>query len=151
MDRKESADILKAVKKHFGSHYPIFLSALRTGARQGELIGLAWDAVDMNGMSITIRQTIVNGNVQSTKNRQSRRIPHTPKLAEVLKDHHKAISKKALEKGKPFSPRVFPSPTGSLMDPSKFRKESHRPRLTTKIPFRRTTLPGPHEGSSGGN
>jgi integrase len=74
-------------------------------------------------MFITIRQTIVNGKVQSTKNRQSRRIPLTPKLAEVLKDHKAAMGKKALAAGKPVVPWVFPSPTGSLMDPSKLRKE----------------------------
>lgn len=123
MDRKESDHFLKVVKKHFGSFYPIFLTALRTAARQGELIGLAWDAVDWRGRFITIKQTIVNNRVQSTKNRQSRRIPLTPILAKVLKDHHKVMSKKALTAGKPISPWVFPSPTGSLMDPSKLRKE----------------------------
>jgi integrase len=123
MDQEESDHFLKVMEKHFGSFYPIFLTALRTGARQGELVGLTWDAVDWNGMFITIRQTIVNGKVQSTKNRQSRRIPLTPKLAEVLKDHKAAMGKKALAAGKPVVPWVFPSPTGSLMDPSKLRKE----------------------------
>lgn len=122
MDRKESEHFLKVVKKHFGSFYPIFLTALRTAARQGELVGLAWDAIDWEGMFITIKQTIVNNRVQSTKNRQARRIPLTPKLAEVLKDHQKAMSRKALAEGKPVSQWVFPSPTGSLMDPSKLRK-----------------------------
>jgi len=123
MDRKESDHFLKVVEKHFGPFYPIFLTALRTAARQGELVGLAWDAVDWRGKFITIRQTIVNGKVQSTKNRQSRRIPLTPKLYKVLKAHKKAMSNKALAAGKTVSPWVFPSPTGLLMDPSKLRKE----------------------------
>jgi integrase len=108
MDREESEHFLKVVKKHFGPHYPIFLTALRTGARQGELIGLAWDAVDWKGRFITIKQTIVNNKVQSTKNRQSRRIPLTPKLYRVLMTHKKAMSNKALTNGKPVSPWVFP-------------------------------------------
>lgn len=123
MDRKESDHFLKVAEKHFGSFYPIFLAALRTAARQGELIGLAWDAVDWRGRFITIKQTIVNNRVQSTKNRQSRRIPLTPKFYGVLKAHKKAMGNKALAAGKPVSPWVFPSPTGSLMDPSKLRKE----------------------------
>ena len=123
MDREESEHFLKVVEKHFGSHYPIFLTALRTAARQGELIGLAWDAIDWKGMFITIKQTIVNNKIQSTKNRQSRRIPLTPKLYRVLKTHKKVMSNKALAAGKPVSPWIFPSPTGLLMDPSKLRKE----------------------------
>ena len=122
MDREESDHFLKTAEKHFKSHYPVFLAALRTAARQGELIGLAWDAIDWKGGFVTIRQTIVNNKVQSTKNRQKREIPLTPQLAAVLKDRHTAMSRKALAEGKDISPWVFPSPTGSLMDPSKLRK-----------------------------
>jgi integrase len=122
MDREESDHFLKTAEKHFKSHHPLFLTALRTGARQGELIGLAWDAIDWKGGFITIRQTIVNNKVQSTKNRQKQEIPLTPHLAKVLKAYQAAMSQKALAEGKTVSPWVFPSPTGSLMDPSKLRK-----------------------------
>jgi integrase len=122
MDRKESEDFLKVVKKHFGSHYPIFLTGLMTGARQGEQIGLQWGDIDWKKKFITIRRTVVNGKVQSTKNRQSRRIP-IPDLVKVLKAYEKAMASKALAAGKPMSPWIFPAPEGGVMDPSKLRKE----------------------------
>ncbi|TFH29149.1 MAG: hypothetical protein E4G97_07695 [Deltaproteobacteria bacterium] len=57
MDQEESKHFLSVVKSHFGSEYPLYLTALRTGARQGELIALAWDSIDWKKALITIKQT----------------------------------------------------------------------------------------------
>ncbi|MBI5569664.1 MAG: hypothetical protein HY914_06930, partial [Desulfomonile tiedjei] len=36
--------------------YPIFLTALRTGMRQGEILGLQWVDIDWNGKFFEIRR-----------------------------------------------------------------------------------------------
>ena len=133
MSREESKHFLSVVKKHFGSDYPLYLTALRTGARQGELIGLAWDSVDWNGSFLTIKQTAVNGKLQATKNRRRRRIPMSPLLVKVLREHRQAAAVASLASGKPVSQWVFPSPTGGLMDPSKLRRQFKKVLLKAKI------------------
>ena len=40
-----------------GIFYPFFLTAVRTGLRQGELIGLQWGNIDWNGKFLTVRRT----------------------------------------------------------------------------------------------
>jgi hypothetical protein len=123
MDQKEADHFLKVTEEHFGTLYPIALTALRTAARQGEIVALAWDAIDWNGGFITIRHTAVNGELQKTKNRKRRRVPMSSKLAAVLLRHKRRAEEGALAAGKTLSPWIFPSPTGGLMDPSKLRRE----------------------------
>lgn len=123
MNQQDARHFLKVARKHFGGSYPIFLAALRTAARQGELVALPWDAVDWNGNFVTIEQTATNGGIHSTKNRQLRRVPMTPQLADALKEHRRRAGEAALAAGKPMAPWVFPSPAGGLLDPSKLLKE----------------------------
>jgi integrase len=47
---------LKAIRGH--KYENIYALATATGARQGELFGLAWDAVDLAKGTMTIRQTL---------------------------------------------------------------------------------------------
>lgn len=122
MSQEEAKHFLKVVQGHFGANYPIFLTALRTGARQGELIGLTWDAIDRRGSFLTIRQTIVNGEPQSTKSDKIRHIPMSKKLARTLQKLHKAQSEIALSAGREMRPWVFQNSDGGPVDPSKLRK-----------------------------
>jgi len=123
LDRKEAEHLLSMAKEHFGEHYPVIFAALRTAARQGELIALRWEDIDSHGGFLTIKQTAANGEVSSPKNGKTRKIPMTPQLVALLKEHRRRASEAALAAGKSVSPWVFPSPTGGLMDPSKLRRE----------------------------
>jgi integrase len=123
MDQQEADHLLTVAEKHFGTLYPILLTALRTAARQGEIVALAWDAIDWKGSFITIKHTVVNGELQKTKNRKRRRVPMSSKLAAVLQHHKRRAEEAALAAVETMSPYIFPSPTGALMDPSKLRKE----------------------------
>lgn len=60
--------------------HPIVVLALSTGMRQGEIMGLTWDAVDLRQCRITLTET---------KNGERRTIPVTGKALELLKDHQK--------------------------------------------------------------
>jgi len=133
MNQEESRHFLKVSKEYYATLYPIFLTALRTAARQGEIVALAWDAIDWNGGFITIKRAATNGEIHSTKNRKRRCVPITSQLAEVLKDHRRRAGEVALASGKPMSPWIFPSPTGGLMDPSKLRREFKAALTKAKI------------------
>lgn len=72
--------------------YALYLCAIVLGMRRGELLGLRWDAVDLDGQRLWVRQTLawVNGRaqVQPPKTRASRRlIPLPDVVVAALRDH----------------------------------------------------------------
>ena len=75
-DERES--LLSACKVSSSTHlYPIVVLALSTGARQGEIMSLTWDQVDLNIGRIVLHET---------KNDDRRVLPLTGHALDVLKD-----------------------------------------------------------------
>ncbi len=60
--------------------YTVVVLALSTGMRQGEIMGLTWQVVDLNRGRITLHDT---------KNNERRVVPLTGKALELLKEHSK--------------------------------------------------------------
>jgi integrase len=46
----------------------LFLTALKTGMRQGELIALSWGDVDLTAAVVRVRRTCTDGHVHEPKN-----------------------------------------------------------------------------------
>ena len=63
LDFNEAERLLAAAH---GECRTMILTALRTGMRHGELIGLRWDDVDLVTGRITVRQNVVNGKIGAT-------------------------------------------------------------------------------------
>ena len=57
-----------------GVHFPLFLCALRTGMRLGELLGLQWGEIDFNGRFIEVRRSLVAGRETTPKSGKTRRV-----------------------------------------------------------------------------
>ncbi len=85
LTRDEAAAFLAAVRKHSAADYPVFLCALRTGMRLGELLGLQWGDVDFHGRFIEVRRNLVAGRITTPKNGKTRRVDMSAQLAESLK------------------------------------------------------------------
>jgi integrase len=62
----------------------LFLVALKTGMRQGELIALTWGDVDLTGAVARVRRTCTDGIVQEPKNHERRDVDLTPEVVELL-------------------------------------------------------------------
>jgi integrase len=56
---EESLAFLSAALTHDPEHYPIFLLALHSGLRSGEIGGLQWPDIDWNGKFLSVRRAIV--------------------------------------------------------------------------------------------
>lgn len=118
----EGRIFLERAKELTPKFYPIFLTALRTGMRQGEILGLQWGDVDWNGKFIEIRRASWNRIVTTPKRGKSRRVDMSDQLAQVLSEHKLALAKQALKKGRPMSEWVFPSSVGAPLEPNRVRE-----------------------------
>ncbi len=81
---------------------PLWLLYATTGARRGELLGLTWDDVDLEGSTITIRRALVPVRysvvVSEPKTRSGRRtISLPPAAAGILKRHRAAQKEEKME------------------------------------------------------
>ena len=80
----EGEVFLAAVRELDPAHYPVFLTALRTGLRQGELIGLRWGDIRWDVDKVVVRRSITRGVVGPTKGNKPRTISLTPGLRDTL-------------------------------------------------------------------
>jgi integrase len=83
----ESQSFLAAVRELDPAHHPLFLAALRTGMRQGELIALRWkdirfDAIPSGG--INVRHSIFRSVLGPTKGNEPRWVPLSDDLRDLL-------------------------------------------------------------------
>lgn len=65
---------------------PMFMAAVMTGMRKGELVALRWRDVDWNAGRIRIRRNFTCGEFGTPKTRRTTRsVPMTPQLADALR------------------------------------------------------------------
>lgn len=98
---EELGTFIEAVKGH--KYERMFLTALFTGMREGELLGLCWDAVDMKRGTICIKRQLqlVKGTYKllTTKNSKSRTITLTDFVLSILREQKAAQNEQRLKAG----------------------------------------------------
>jgi integrase len=70
-----------------GEWRTMILVALRTGLRQGELLGLRWIDVDLSAGRLTVRQNYVDGSFVTPKSGKPREVPLCEEAIAALKAH----------------------------------------------------------------
>lgn len=79
--------------------FPLLVLALATGCRQGELLALTWEDVDLSGATLTVRRSLAQTDegfeVKEPKTAASRRTLTLPALAVSVLTEHKAAALKA--------------------------------------------------------
>ncbi len=122
LTEEESLLFLEAALKHDPKQYPLFLCALHTGMRVGEVFGLQWSDVDWNGKFIEVRRQIVRGQVTSLKTKNGRRrVDLSDDLLQTLRDLRCQRQEEAMRHGVNEIPewvfvnrqRGFPNMAGS--------------------------------------
>jgi len=97
--REEASLFLETARQHAIREFPLFLCALRTGMRLGELLGLQWGEIDFNGRFIEVRRNLVAGRETTPKSGKTRRVDMSNQLTETLRSSLIARKAEALQKG----------------------------------------------------
>jgi len=119
-----------AKDSHF---YPLYYSAVSTGLRQGELLGLRWRDIDLYMLSISVIRVLYKRRgvcqFKEPKTTHSRRrVAMTPKLALFLREYRTERETIYRELGKELTldSLVFAYPDGRPLDPSVLSHEFAR-------------------------
>jgi integrase len=104
--------LLDAARKHSPRLYPLYLMALRTGMRQGEILALEWGDIDSHGGFIEVRRTNYLGHIGTPKNGKTRRVDMSDGLREALAHHKRKLAEEYLALGQPVPEWVFPNEEG---------------------------------------
>lgn len=115
--------LLETAKTYFPDFYPLLFTALMTGMRQGELLGLEWSKINWVTNKITIDRNYTHGIACSPKTKYSiRKIDMSQELARVLKIWR-------LQCPHSKNDLVFPNSNGEYMDANNMMKRRFMPTL----------------------
>ena len=105
-------------------YYPVYYTAVSTGLRQAELLGLRWRDIDLYMLSISVSRVLYKRRgicqFKEPKTAHSRRrVAMTPKLALYLREYKAERERLSRELGKELAldDLVFPSIEGKPLDP----------------------------------
>lgn len=105
--------------------YPVIYTALSTGLRQAELLGLRWRDVDLDMLSISVTQVLYKRRGVCTFKEPKtigsrRRVAMTPKLAQFLREYRAERESLHWHLGRPLSldDLVFATMDAKPLDPS---------------------------------
>lgn len=103
--------------------YTLFLTAVLTGMRRGELLAIKWGDIDWRSSQISVRRALYNGSFVTPKSRNAiRRIILSPTLNNQLERHKRQTPKSELD-------LVFCTDSGTPLDPDNLVKREFHPAL----------------------
>jgi integrase len=116
----------------------LYVLAIHTGMRRGELLGMRWEDVDLDSASVRVRRTLTridNGRrlaLAEPKTRRSRRtVGLTQRAVEALRSHRARQAEEKLKAGSLYASQglVFAGEGGGFINPSNLRQRSFAPLL----------------------
>src|SRR5262245_29533001 len=111
---------LAAAQQSAPEYYALFLCALHTGMRSGELVALRWSDIDFNGKFIRVQKNVYRGKVCDTKTGKSRRVDISDELLHTLEQLRRSRKEEYLRRGTNEIPEcVFLSPGRIIWDEGK--------------------------------
>ena len=113
LDTPDLTKLMKYLEGH--EHEALFKTALFTGMRSGELLGLTWDCVDFEVGVIHVKKQLLQPRKKggafkfgTLKNDKPRTIAPAPFIMEVLKEHKKSQEQQRIEAEDVWNDGGFP-------------------------------------------
>ena len=107
--------------------YVFLLTAVLTGLRLGELLGLHWDDVDFSNKCLHVKRAVSRRRIETPKNHLQRQVDGSDNLLAELKELQRTRKEEWFKKGKPMPAWVFCSEDGSFMNEYNFRTRKFYP------------------------
>ena len=121
LTREDVATFLKTVKAKASRYFPLFLCAVRTGLRMGELLALQWEDLDFHGRFIQVSRSYTHWRITTPKSGESRRVDMSLELTQTLKDLLLERQVEARANGTEAPRWVFCNENGGLLHPHNLR------------------------------
>jgi integrase len=134
LDAEQSRRLLEAA--HGDRLEALYVLALNTGMRQGELLALKWDDVDLERSLVRVRRTLtrsdkgfVFGEPKTKKSRRTIRL--TAGAMQALRDHLSRQLEEMERAGSLYEPGglIFATEMGTFINPSNLRNRALKPLL----------------------
>lgn len=122
LSTEEVQTLLSKTKVVYPDFYPLLFTAIFTGMRQGELLGLTWDSINWVKMKIKVDKNFTHGRVGTTKTNQIRYVDMSKELARILKEWRLACPNGEHN-------LVFPNNQGQYQDAQNMLKRRFKPSL----------------------
>jgi len=118
LTEEESLVLLEKTLEFEKIYYALFLCALHTGMRSGELAGIQWPDIDWHGKFLEVHRQVVRGEVTDLKTKNGRRkVDLSDDLLEALSNLRRQMQEEAMRKGKnEIAQWVFANHCGSFAD-----------------------------------
>lgn len=132
---QEARHFLAAAKAAGSRYYPLYLAALTTGMREGELFGWRWSDIDLERGSARVIQTLEKPGREPvfgiTKSNAGRHILLVPELVEALRDWREQVEEEKRLFGEQYRDYglVFTVPGGAPIDKGNLARRDFKPLL----------------------
>ena len=123
LTKEEVLLLLETINEIALHDYPVFLLAISTGMRLGEILGLQPGDLDFNGHFLTVKRALVRKMIVSPKNGKQRRVDMSILLEDVLKKHVVKTKELTLKNGwKKIPETLFYNREGNALDSANIAK-----------------------------
>ena len=116
----EVVQLLAACKRWYPEALDLIATAVWTGLRQGEILGLKWEDVDFAGRFLEVRRTVAyrGGRLLagSPKSGKARRVDLPAALAAALASKKSLVEAEAAVQGHDLTPWVYPNKAGKPIE-----------------------------------
>jgi integrase len=115
--------------------HALYVVALHCGLREGELLGLRWDDVDLDAGALQVRRTLsetrTGHKFEKPKNGKGRSVKLSQRAAEALNSHRVRQNEERLNAGSLWQDNglVFPTTTGTTMSCTNLLGRHFKPLL----------------------
>jgi integrase len=111
LTKEETSLFLQKTLQLAPEKYPLYLCAVRTGIRRGELIALKASDVNFETRLINVQRTLSRGKIKPPKSGKTRQVDMSAQLTKVLRE----LNRKGDEP-------LFQTTTGTMLEPSNLYK-----------------------------
>jgi integrase len=136
LTQDQARALFKAASEAGDRFEALYVVAVHCGLRQGELLGLRWEDVDLETGALQVRRTLSEsrerGHIfEPPKNGKGRNVRLTAKARAALKDHRKRQLEERMRLADLWEDNglVFPNQVGRTMNASNLAARSFKPLL----------------------